>query len=139
MRPPTAPQLFHNKKDPHKGEVFVFYPQELLQAINNLCTYNEQRLLLTLLGCKGDGSFSPSIDYILKISGITKPNHYYVARRNLEDLGYLKVEDKAIYVDPDQILADYKKGERKKPKPKANSTSKASESDERSESKKSGA
>jgi hypothetical protein len=112
----TAPQLFHNKKDPQKGEAFVFYPQDLLQAINNLCTYNEQRLLLTLLGCKGDGSFSPSIDYILKMSGITKSNHYYVARKDLEKKGYLKVEDGAIYIEPDKIISDHQKGERKKRK-----------------------
>lgn len=113
-----APQLFHNKKDPKKGESFVFYPKELLQAINHLCTYNEQRLLLTLLGCKGDGSFSPSIDYILSISGITKPNHYYAARKSLEDKGYLEIKDGDIYVSPDIILDDYRKGKRKNPKPK---------------------
>ena len=60
MRGKIAPQLFHDKPDPKKGANFMFYPQDLLRAINHLCTYNEQRLLLTLLGCKGDGSFSPS-------------------------------------------------------------------------------
>lgn len=113
-----APQLFHDKKDPRKGEAFVFYPRELLQAINNLCTYNEQKLLLTLLGCKGDGSFSPSTEYILGMSGITKPNHYYAARKNLEERNYIEVKDGAIHVSTERILDDYKKGERKKPKPR---------------------
>lgn len=118
MQSRTALQLFHNKKDPQKGENFVFYPKELLQAINHLCTYNEQRLLLALLGCKGDGTFSPSVDYILSTSGITKPNHYYVARKNLEEKKYIEIVDGAMHIDVDSIIQDYKAGKRKEPKPR---------------------
>ena len=116
MRGKLAPQLFHDKPDPQKGDRFVFYPQDLLKAINHLCTYNEQRLLLTLLGCKGDGSFSPSTEYILDQTGITKPCHYFSVRKDLENKGYLKIEDGCVFVQTQSILRDYSKGEKKKPK-----------------------
>lgn len=118
MRGKLAPQLFHDKPDPKKGERFMSYPQDLLQAINHLCTYNEQRLLLTLLGCKGDGSFSPSTDYILDMTGITKACHYFSVRKSLENRGYLKLEDGVIFVQTQVILEDYEKGERKRAKHK---------------------
>lgn len=118
MRGKTAPQLFHDKPDPKKGENFMFYPQDLLRAINHLCTYNEQRLLLTFLGCKGDGSFSPSTEYILDMTGITKACHYFVVRKELEKRGYLKLTDGSVFVQTQVILDDYQKGERKRPKPK---------------------
>ena len=118
MRGKLAPQLFHDKPDPKKGVNFMFYPQDLLRAINHLCTYNEQRLLLTLLGCKGDGSFSPSTEYILDMTGITKACHYFAVRKSLETRGYLKLTDGSIFVQTQVILDDYKKGERKRPKPK---------------------
>lgn len=121
MRGKNAPQLFHDKPDPKKGANFMFYPQDLLRAINHLCTYNEQRLLLTLLGCKGDGSFSPSTEYILDMTGITKACHYFSVRKELEKRGYLKMTDGSIFVQTQVILDDYQKGERKKAKPKATS------------------
>ena len=116
MRGKSAPQLFHDKPDPKKGENFMFYPQDLLRAINHLCTYNEQRLLLTLLGCKGDGSFSPSTEYILDMTGITKACHYFAVRKALESRGYIKLTDGSIFVQTQVILDDYQKGERKRPR-----------------------
>lgn len=121
MRGKLAPQLFHDKPDPKKGEIYMSYPQDLLRAINNLCTYNEQRLLLTLLGCKGDGSFSPSTEYILDMTGITKACHYFSVRKALENRGYIKLEDGGVFVQTQVILEDYQKGEKKKPKPKKDS------------------
>lgn len=121
MRGKIAPQLFHDKPDPKKGANFMFYPQDLLRAINHLCTYNEQRLLLTLLGCKGDGSFSPSTEYILDMTGITKACHYFAVRKDLENRGYLKLTDGSIFVQIQVILDDYKNGERRQPKSKTKS------------------
>ena len=40
-------------------------------------------------------------------------------KQDLEKKGYLKVEDGAIYVEPDNIISDHQKGERKKPKREA--------------------
>ena len=116
MRGKSALQLFHDKPDPKKGANFMFYPKDLLRAINHLCTYNEQRLLLTLLGCKGDGSFSPSTEYILDMTGITKACHYFSVRKELEKRGYLKITDGSIFVQTQVIIDDYQKGDRRQPK-----------------------
>lgn len=118
MKGRPAPQLFHDKPDPKPGMKFVVYPQDLLKAINHLCTYNEQKVLLTLLGCKGDGSFCPSTEYILDMTGIKKPNHYFTIRKDLEDKKYILIEDGCIYVQTENILADYKIGKPKTPKAK---------------------
>lgn len=116
MKGRPAPQLFHDKQDPQKGMQFVVYPQELIKAINHLCTYNEQKVLLILLGCKGDGSFRPSTEYVLDMTGITKPNHYFTIRKNLEDKGYIITEENRIHVETTKILEDYKNGKRKNSK-----------------------
>ena len=100
-----APQVFHTKEEKPKN--FVMYPIDLFSAINNLFNGNESKILLTLLGCKGDGSFSPSTQYMLKMTGITKSNNYFKIRKKLEDKGYIQVDETGnIYVDVDQILAD---------------------------------
>ena len=100
-----APQVFHVKEEKPKN--FVMYPTDLFAAINNLFNGNESKILLTLLGCKGDGSFSPSTQYMLKMTGISKPNNYFKIRKQLEDKGYIQVDETGnIYVDVDQILSD---------------------------------
>ena len=99
-----APQVFHTKEDkPHN---FVMYPTNLFAAINNLFNGNEAKIMLTLLGCRGDGSFSPSTQYMLKMTGISKPNNYFKIRKQLEDKGYIKTDkDGNLYVDVDKILS----------------------------------
>ncbi len=84
----------------------VAYPISLLTIVNNNCTYSEQKILLALLSYEGDGSCSPSIQEILKITGITQPNHYFKIRKTLEKKGYLVINDKTIYVDIDRIMSD---------------------------------
>lgn len=64
MRYKNAPQIFHDKED--KTKTYVAYPTDLFVKINNIFTYNEQKILLTLLGCKGDGSFSPQYSIYVK-------------------------------------------------------------------------
>ena len=76
----TPPQIFHSKEDPKSN--FLLFPTELFAAVNNQCNGNEAKVLLTLLGCKGDGSFSPSTSYMLKTTGIKRPNHYFEIRKN---------------------------------------------------------
>ena len=110
MKYRTAPQVFHDKEDKPKN--FVMYPTELFTQINNLFTYNEQKVLLTLLGCKGDGSFSPSTQYMLNATGITKPNHYFTVRKALTEDGYLEEHDGDIYVNIKNILQETKEGRR---------------------------
>lgn len=105
MKYKSAPQVFHDKED--KPNQFVMYPTELFTAINNLCPGNEAKILLTLLGCKGDGSFSPSTQYMLHTTGITKPNHFFSIRKKLTEKEYLKELDGNIHVNIPKIIFDY--------------------------------
>ena len=104
-----APQVFHDKQDKPKN--FVVYPSDLFAAINQICSGNEAKVLLTLLGCKGDGSFAPSTAYVQKMSGITLPNNYYKVRKQLETRGLLKTDEMGnLYIDTQNILAQAKEG-----------------------------
>ena len=107
MNHKSPPQIFHDKGENPKS--FVMYPTELFAAINNLLPGNEAKLLLTLLGCKGDGSFAPSTKYILNMTGISKPNHYFSTRKKLEEKGYIEIdEDGNLYINTEKILKDTK-------------------------------
>lgn len=104
-----APQIFHDKSD--KEKQFVMYPNNLFEAINNMFTRNEAIVLLTWLGCKGDGSFSPNISYMLKMTGINSPENYYRIKRNLIKTKYVdEGEYGSIYIDTNKIIEDYKNG-----------------------------
>lgn len=110
----TAPQVFHDKQD--KPSNFVVYPSDLFAAINQICNGNETKVLLTLLGCKGDGSFSPSTAYMQKMTGITLPNNYYKIRKQLETRGLIKTDEEGdIYIDTQKIIAKAKKCEASEP------------------------
>ena len=99
-----APQIFHTKDD--KPRSFVMYPTELFAAVNTLFNGNEAKVMLALLGCKGDGSFSPSAQYIQSVTGITHPNNYYKTRKKLEEKGYIEVDkDGNLYINTQKILA----------------------------------
>lgn len=132
-----SPQIFHDKED--KPKSFVMYPSELLAAINNLLSGNEAKVLLVLLGCKGDGSFSPSAEYMQKMTGITQPNNYYKTRKQLEKKGYITTDEKGnIYIDTQKIISKAKLGESKmnqEKEPSANKVDERSESSEPSMSK----
>lgn len=101
-----APQIFHDKKD--KPPNFVMYPTDLFAAINTIFSGNEAKVMLTLLGCKGDGSFSPSLPYMQKMAGITQPNNYYKIRKQLESKGYIEIDKQGnLYIDTKKILDQY--------------------------------
>jgi hypothetical protein len=102
MTQQSPPQIFHDKEE--KPKSFVAYPTELFAKINSVCTYNEQKVLLTLLGCKGDGSFCPSTQYMLSMTGISRPNHYFAVRKQLIDKGYIEEKDGDLYISVDKIL-----------------------------------
>ena len=106
MSQKSPPQIFHDKEE--KPKSFVMYPTELFAAINKLLPGNEAKLLLTLLGCKGDGSFSPSTQYILNMTGISKPNHYFSTRKKLEEKKYLEIDEEGnLYINTEKILKTY--------------------------------
>lgn len=101
-----APQIFHDKED--KPSSFVMYPTDIFAAINNIFNGNEAKVMLTLLGCKGDGSFSPSLTYMQKMAGIAKPNNYYKIRKQLETKGYIEIDKQGnLYIDTKKILDQY--------------------------------
>lgn len=101
-----APQIFHDKED--RPKTFVIYPTELFAAINTIFNGNEAKVMLTLLGCKGDGSFSPSLPYMQKMAGITQPNNYYKIRKQLESKGYIEMDKQGnLYIDTKKILDQY--------------------------------
>ena len=105
-----APQIFHTKED--KPHSFVMYPTDLFAAINTIFNGTEAKVMLALLGCKGDGSFSPSLQYMQKVTGITKPNNYYKIRKQLETNGYISTDqDGNLYIDTKKIIEEYKKSE----------------------------
>lgn len=105
-----APQVFHDK--PEKTKNFVTYPIDLFAAINQICNGNEAKVLLTLLGCKGDGSFAPSTAYVQRMSGITQPNNYYKTRKSLEKKGLIRTDEQGnLYINTKKILAQAKKQE----------------------------
>lgn len=105
-----APQIFHDK--PEKTKNFVAYPSDLFAAINQICNGNEAKVLLTLLGCKGDGSFAPSTAYVQRMAGITQPNNYYKTRKALENKGFIRTDEKGnLYISTKKILASAKKEE----------------------------
>ena len=113
---PNAPQVFHDK--PEKTKNFVAYPVDLFSAINQICNGNEAKVLLTLLGCKGDGSFAPSSAYVMRMSGISQPNNYYKTRSQLEKKGLIQIaSDGSIHIDTERII---KKANTKKEDPKTN-------------------
>ena len=102
---PSAPQVFHDKEE--KPKSYVIYPNDLFAAINQICNGNEAKVLLALVGCKGDGSFSPSTSYIQKMTGITKTNNYYKIRKQLENKGLIKTDKEGnLYIDTQKILAE---------------------------------
>lgn len=104
MKYKSNPQVFHDKDERPKN--FVFYPTDLFSAINKLCSGNEAKVLLTLLGCKGDGSFSPSTQYMLQMTGISKPNHFHSVRKSLTEKGFLEEREGDVYVNTAKILSE---------------------------------
>ena len=106
MKYKSAPQIFHDKEDKPKN--FVMYPTDLFVAINNLCTGNEAKVLLTLLGCKGDGSFAPSTQHMLTATGISKANHFHSTRKSLKDKNFIEEQDGDIYINTTKIIEEYK-------------------------------
>ncbi len=105
-----SPQIFHDKIEKPKNN-FVLYPNDLFAAINTMFSGTESAVLLAWLGCKGDGSFAPNISYILKLTGISKPENYYRVKRELIKTPYVSEdEDGNIHIDTTKIVEAWKSG-----------------------------
>ena len=118
----NIPQIFHDKED--KPPNFVMYPTDLFAAINNIFSRNEAIVLLTWLGCKGDGSFSPNISYILKMTGINTAENYYRIKKDLTSSVYVEEEDGNIHINTDKIIKAWKNGTTKEDRKKEREESK---------------
>lgn len=79
---------------------------DVLVAINHLCTYTEYKILFA---AEFYGGVIPTFAQIQRITGITKPNNYFRARKQLINLGYLIIDDKGMRVNVYKILKDYEK------------------------------
>ena len=118
-----SPQVFHDKED--KPSKFIMYPNDLFSAINNIFSRNEAVVLLTWLGCKGDGSFSPNISYILKMTGINTAENYYRIKKDLTSSIYVEEDEEGnIYIDTNKIIQAWKKGVTKEDRKKEREESK---------------
>lgn len=77
----------------------IIIPLDLFSAINNLCTGSEGKILMSIIGgCS-------STEDMLKMTGITKSNHYFAIRKKLIDKGYITINP--MCVNSDKILSDY--------------------------------
>jgi hypothetical protein len=78
---------------------------DLLTAINHLCTYVEFKILLAAIHYAGS---NPTFAEIQHITGITQPNNYFRARKQLIDIGYLTIDENGMHVNTSAIINDYK-------------------------------
>lgn len=79
---------------------------ELLIAINHLCTYTEYKILFAVTYHEG---VIPTFAEIQRITGITKSNNYFRSRKQLVNLGYLTINDNGMYINEDKIINDYRR------------------------------
>ena len=78
---------------------------DLLTAINHLCTYVESKILLAAIHYAGS---NPTFAEIQQMTGITQPNNYFRARKQLIDIGYLTIDENGMNVNTSAIINDYK-------------------------------
>ena len=104
-----TPQIFHDKQDRQTN--FMVLPNDLFAAVNTIFSGREATVLLTWLGCKGDGSFSPNISYVLKMTGMKTAENYYRIKKDLTSSQYIEEdEDGNIHVNTEQIIEAWKNG-----------------------------
>ena len=94
-----APKLYHlGYKD---NSDFYLLPKNLMDPIFNQLNGkqgNQVKLMAVLIGTKGDGSFAVSEKWICDRTGMNQSN-YIRARKALIDRGWLKLENRKLYVD----------------------------------------
>lgn len=98
-----APQVYHNG-DKGSGR-FVQLPQELLDRLFAKLDGrhgNAIKLMIELLGIKGDGSFRLSTKWICDRTGMSKQK-YFDTMKYLEEWELIERTDDEIYVNIDRI------------------------------------
>lgn len=85
----------------------IIIPKELFAAINTLFTGVESKILITIIG--HGWPFMPSIKYMLKMTGLTQNNHYFINRKKLIDNGYIVLQENGtMSVNTNKILNEYR-------------------------------
>ena len=86
-----APKLYHvGKKSTNK---FLHVDRSIFIWINLNLKLREMKYLYALMQCAGDGTFSPSTEYIKSVTGLDKAAQSK-ARAELKDMGIIEHEDK---------------------------------------------
>lgn len=88
----------------------ITIPSSLFVAINNLCTGVESKILFSILGYEPDELCPLTNSQIMKLSGFTQNNHYFVNRKKLVSKGYIVIGTNGMHVNTDAIMKDYKEG-----------------------------
>lgn len=100
-----APQFYHNGTKV-LGERFYQLPQQLMDIIFHKFdgkNGNVLKLLMVLIGTKGDGSFGISENWIKERTGIDKQN-YHRSLDKLIALGYVTRENGKIILNLEAIM-----------------------------------
>jgi hypothetical protein len=79
---------------------------ELLIAINHLCTYTEYKILFA---AAYHNEAIPTFAEIQRLTGITKSCNYFKSRKQLVNLGYLTINDTGMYINEEKIINDYRR------------------------------
>ena len=102
-----APKLYHDgDKKPIKGEPVSIIPLHIQRAIFNSIDGkcgNRIKLILTLLGTIGNGSFGISEGWIIKECGFNHSS-YIRARKELVNMGWITLTKNEIRVDINAII-----------------------------------
>lgn len=86
-----APKLYHvGKKSTNK---FLYVDRSIFIWINLNLKLREMKYLYALMQCAGDGTFSPSTEYIKSVTGLDKAAQSK-ARAELKGMGIIEHEDR---------------------------------------------
>ena len=124
-----APHLFHEGRKTHMDEsdhqynAYRFAP-DLMDIVLKYLTGNQLKLMIVLMGTKGDGSFSPSEKWIEARTSLCH-SRYVEARNQLCEMGWLRhrkspthnhyiltVNFDAIFAYDDEKYEAYKKSKK---------------------------
>lgn len=84
-----APKLLHQGDKTHGNCPEYRLPQDLMDIVLKYLTGNQLKLMIVLMGTKGNGTFSPSENWIEQRTGLGH-SRYIEARNQLCAMGWLR-------------------------------------------------
>ena len=96
----------YNKRTNPDGDLFDTISRPLETIVFNTLSGksgNAIKIMIVLLGTKKDAGFGVSQKWIMNRTGIPSAQSYYNARKELEKLGWITVEDNNLYINYDNI------------------------------------